>query len=79
MGIWQASITAAQILVGAAGQLIDFGNHVQPGVGYTLAFLLAASAAWAAIDARCAIQPLLAGSPTAVRITALSTSGQRVA
>ncbi len=46
MGIWQMSVATPQILTGAAGALVDWGNRVQPGngFGYTLAFLLSAFA-----------------------------------
>jgi MFS family permease len=44
MGIWQASVSTPQVISGAAGALIDFGNKAQMGRGYTLAFLLAAFA-----------------------------------
>lgn len=44
MGIWQMSVATPQVLTGLAGLVVDFGNRQQPGLGYTLAFLLAAFA-----------------------------------
>jgi MFS family permease len=42
MGIWQASVATPQILSGAAGALVDYGNRSQPGSGYTYTFIFAA-------------------------------------
>ncbi|MBC8102472.1 MAG: MFS transporter, partial [Cytophagales bacterium] len=42
MGIWQASVATPQILTGAVGFLVDAGNKVGTGMGYTFAFLLSA-------------------------------------
>jgi MFS family permease len=42
MGIWQASVATPQIFSGAAGALVDYGNRLQPGSGYTYTFIFAA-------------------------------------
>ncbi|HWD41797.1 MAG TPA: MFS transporter, partial [Fimbriimonas sp.] len=42
MGIWQTSISSVQLVAGAAGVAITFGNRLAPGGGYRLLFLLAA-------------------------------------
>jgi MFS family permease len=42
MGIWQASVATPQILSGAAGKLVDYGNSLDPGSGYTYTFIFAA-------------------------------------
>jgi MFS family permease len=44
MGLWQASVATPQILNGLVGGLVDAGNRTGPGLGYTLAFLLASGA-----------------------------------
>ena len=44
MGIWQASVSTPQILTGAVGLLVDAGNRVSGGMGYTLAFLISSAA-----------------------------------
>ncbi|MBW3624915.1 MAG: MFS transporter [Armatimonadetes bacterium] len=44
MGIWQMSVATPQVLTGFVGGLIDLGNRIQPGRGYTLAFFLASFA-----------------------------------
>lgn len=44
MGIWQASVSTPQILTGAVGLLVDAGNRLGPGQGYTVAFLLSSAA-----------------------------------
>jgi hypothetical protein len=41
MGIWQASIATPQILSGAVGALVDWGNAYRTGYGYTFTFLFA--------------------------------------
>jgi MFS family permease len=41
MGIWQASIATPQIFSGAAGALVDYGNRLEHGFGYTFTFLFA--------------------------------------
>jgi MFS family permease len=41
MGIWQASVATPQILSGAVGALVDYGNHFRPGYGYTFTFMFA--------------------------------------
>ena len=41
MGIWQMSISSVQIVAGSAGLLVDFGNRIQPLLGYHLVFGLA--------------------------------------
>lgn len=42
MGIWQMSITSVQVLAGASGTAIDWGNALQPTYGYRGAMLVAA-------------------------------------
>jgi len=42
MGIWQASIATPQVLHLMVGRLIDSGNRASGGLGYTVAFLIAA-------------------------------------
>lgn len=42
MGIWQTSIVVPQVLAGAFGRPLDLLNAKEPGLGYTLLFLLAA-------------------------------------
>jgi len=42
MGIWQTSIVLPQILAGTLGGMVDLLNRSQPGLGYTVLFLLAA-------------------------------------
>lgn len=44
MGIWQASVSTPQILTGAVGLLVDAGNRMSGGLGYTLAFLISSVA-----------------------------------
>ncbi len=45
MGIWQMSIAAPQVVAGFfVSMLINQGNLLRPGLGYTLAFLFAAGA-----------------------------------
>lgn len=44
MGIWQASVATPQVLHLGLGRLVDAGNRLAGGAGYTLAFLLAAAA-----------------------------------
>ena len=44
MGLWQMSVATPQVLTGLAGGVVDFANRQQPGLGYTVAFLLAATA-----------------------------------
>ena len=44
MGIWQASVSTPQILTGAVGLLVDAGNRLSGGMGYTLAFLISSAA-----------------------------------
>jgi MFS family permease len=44
MGIWQASVSTPQVLTGAVGLLVDAGNKLEPGQGYTLAFLISSAA-----------------------------------
>ncbi|MCC6402948.1 MAG: MFS transporter [Fimbriimonadaceae bacterium] len=38
MGLWTSSLTSVQLVVGAAGFLVDGLNRVQPGAGYTAMF-----------------------------------------
>lgn len=35
MGVWSMSVTSVQIVAGAAGPFIDWGNNIKMGVGYT--------------------------------------------
>ena len=44
MGIWQASVSTPQVLTGAVGLLVDAGNRLSGGMGYTLAFLISSAA-----------------------------------
>lgn len=44
MGIWQSSVPCVQVFAGAVGALITFFNNQSFGLGYTVAFLLAAAA-----------------------------------
>jgi MFS family permease len=44
LGIWQASISSTQIVSGLCGMLITWGNSIAMGVGYKIAFLVAACA-----------------------------------
>jgi MFS family permease len=45
MGIWQMSVTAPQVIAGFAVSLLIYaGNQRQPGMGYTVAFLVSALA-----------------------------------
>lgn len=44
MGIWQASVATPQIISGVVGFIVDRGNHLGPGYGYTTAFLISAFA-----------------------------------
>lgn len=41
MGIWQMSISSVQIVAGAAGLIVTFGNRLSHGAGYQLLFGLA--------------------------------------
>ncbi|MGE0002475.1 MAG: MFS transporter [Fimbriimonadaceae bacterium] len=38
MGLWTSSLTSVQLVVGAAGFLVDSLNQVRPGAGYTAMF-----------------------------------------
>lgn len=38
MGIWQMSISSVQIIAGSAGLMVDYGNRVQPLLGYQVTF-----------------------------------------
>jgi MFS family permease len=44
MGIWQASVSTPQVLTGLVGLLVDAGNRLGSGQGYTVAFLLSSAA-----------------------------------
>jgi len=44
MGVWQMSVAAPQVFSGLIGGLIDFGNRSSMGVGYRIAFGIAAVA-----------------------------------
>src|SRR5688572_23232043 len=44
MGIWQISVASPQILTGLAGAMVDFGNRIRMGYGYSLAFFVASFA-----------------------------------
>ena len=44
MGLWQASVATPQILNGLVGRLVDAGNGLGNGLGYTVAFLMASVA-----------------------------------
>lgn len=44
MGIWQSSVPCVQVFAGAVGALITFFNKQSFGLGYSVAFLLAAAA-----------------------------------
>jgi MFS family permease len=44
LGIWQASISSTQIVSGLCGMLITWGNAQTMGLGYKIAFLVAACA-----------------------------------
>lgn len=44
MGIWQMSISSVQLVAGAAGMIVTFGNRVGPGIGYRILFGMAAVA-----------------------------------
>jgi len=44
MGIWQISVASPQILTGLAGAVVDFGNRIRMGYGYSLAFFIASFA-----------------------------------
>lgn len=41
MGLWTSSLTSVQLVVGAAGFLVDGLNRVRPGTGYTAMFWMA--------------------------------------
>jgi MFS family permease len=40
MGLWQSSVSTPQIVSGAVGILVDYGNAFRPGFGYTYTFLV---------------------------------------
>jgi MFS family permease len=44
MGIWQMSVALPQVFTGMAGRLVDFGNGIHMGYGYSLAFLVSSIA-----------------------------------
>jgi len=44
MGIWQASVATPQVLHLILGRMVDAGNRLGGGIGYTMAFLIAAAA-----------------------------------
>jgi MFS family permease len=44
MGIWQMSVATPQLLTGLAGLIVDLGNRLKMGYGYSLAFLIASFA-----------------------------------
>jgi MFS family permease len=44
MGLWQSSVSTPQIVSGAVGVLVDYGNAFRPGFGYTYTFLVGALA-----------------------------------